>query len=113
LDEHKLDRVERWFARHGRPIVVVGRMMSVVRWLVGVPAGAARMPLQSYVPLTAIGCIGWNSLLMGAGLILGRNHDKVGHLAVVVSAALVVVVISAGIVLIRRHRPGGLTDIPE
>jgi membrane protein DedA with SNARE-associated domain len=79
-------------------------MMSVVRWLVGIPAGAGRMPLRRYVPLTAIGCTGWNSLLLGAGWMLGRNHGEAGQVAVVGSAVLLAVGISVAVGLVLRRR---------
>jgi membrane protein DedA with SNARE-associated domain len=104
IDEERLDRVERWFARHGTRVVVFGRMMSVVRWLVGIPAGAGRMSLRRYVPLTALGCAGWNSLLLSAGWVLGRNHAAAGNAVVAVSAVLIAVGISLAVVLALRRR---------
>jgi membrane protein DedA with SNARE-associated domain len=106
LDERKLDRIEQGFARQGSRMVVLGRMMSVVRWLVGIPAGAGRMPLRVYVPLTTVGCLGWNSLLIGAGVILGRNYEKAGHMALLGTIALLVVGIAAVLAgTVRRRRP--------
>jgi membrane protein DedA with SNARE-associated domain len=105
LDEKRLDRVESWFARYGARVVVFGRMMSVIRWLVGIPAGAGRMPLRRYVPLTAIGCMGWNSLLLGAGLVLGKNHAEAGHVAILGTGVLLVVGLSVAIVVVLRRRP--------
>jgi membrane protein DedA with SNARE-associated domain len=104
IDEGRLDRVERRFARHGLQIVAFGRMMSVVRWLVGIPAGVGRMPLRRYVPLTAIGCLGWNSFLLSAGWMLGRNHPQAGHVAIIGSALLVAAGISAALVVALRRR---------
>jgi membrane protein DedA with SNARE-associated domain len=104
IDDRKLDRVEHWFARHGSSVVVLGRMMSLVRWLVGIPAGVGRMPLRRYVPLTAIGCAGWSSLLMGAGWILGRNHDQAGHFAMIGSVVVLSVALSVAIVVAVRRR---------
>src|SRR4051794_39721326 len=105
IDEKRLDRLELRFARHDLQIVALGRMMSVVRWLVGIPAGVGRMPLRRYVPLTAVGCMGWNSLLLGAGWALGRNHAEAGRVVVFGSAVLVAVGICVVVALaIRRRR---------
>jgi membrane protein DedA with SNARE-associated domain len=104
IDEERVDRVEYWFARHGAWLVVFGRMMSVMRWLVGIPAGAGRMPLRRYVPLTAIGCAGWNSLLLSAGWVLGKNHAEMGQVAIVGSAVLLAVGISVAVVVALRRR---------
>jgi membrane protein DedA with SNARE-associated domain/ketosteroid isomerase-like protein len=105
LDERKLDKADRWFARHGARVVVVGRMMSVVRWLVGIPAGAAKMPLGRYAFLTGLGCAGWNSLLMTAGWAIGKNHAQAGHVATIGSLALLTAgLLVAVTVVIRRRR---------
>jgi membrane protein DedA with SNARE-associated domain len=105
IDEGKLGRVEHRFARHGARLVIFGRMMSIVRWLVGIPAGMGRMPLRRYVPLTAVGCMGWNSFLLSAGWALGRNHAEAGHVAVVGSVVLLAVGISVALVVALRRRP--------
>jgi membrane protein DedA with SNARE-associated domain len=104
IDDEKLDRVERWFVHHGPRVVVFGRMMSVVRWLVGIPAGATRMRLRRYVPLTAIGCMGWNSLLMGAGWVLRKNHAEAGHFATLGSMVLLAAGVSVAIVVALHRR---------
>ena len=85
-------------------MVVLGRMLSVVRWLVGVPAGVAQMPMRRYLPLTALGCLGWNSLLMSLGLVLGRSHAQAEHVVIAASAALIVACCSVAVVVALRRR---------
>jgi membrane protein DedA with SNARE-associated domain len=104
LEAQRLDEIEHWFVRYGTRVVVFGRMLSVVRWLVGIPAGAGRMSIRRYLPLTALGCLGWNSLLMSFGLVLGRNHDQVGHFVIAASAALLVCCCSIAIAIALRRR---------
>jgi membrane protein DedA with SNARE-associated domain len=105
VEVQRLDQIEHWFARYGTRVVVFGRMLSVVRWLVGIPAGAARMPVRRYVPLTALGCLGWNSLLMSAGLALGRSHAQVGHVVIVASAMLLAACcLAVAVVALQRRR---------
>jgi membrane protein DedA with SNARE-associated domain len=104
LEPRRLDQIEHWFSRYGTRVVVFGRMLSVVRWLVGIPAGAGRMPIRRYLPLTALGCLGWNSLLMSFGLVLGRNHDQVGHAVIAASAVLLACCCSVAIAIALRRR---------
>jgi membrane protein DedA with SNARE-associated domain len=105
VEADRLDQIERWFGSYGTRLVVFGRMLSLVRWLVGIPAGAGRMPIRRYLPLTALGCFGWNSLLMSFGLVLGRHHDAVGHLVVAGSASVLLGACSvATVVALRRRR---------
>jgi len=43
IDEKKLDRTERFFAKYGGAVVVVARFFEVLRQLNGIVAGTARM----------------------------------------------------------------------
>lgn len=92
-----------WFARWGTVAVLVGRFVPVVRALVSIPAGAQRMPLRVFVPLTALGIGTWNSLLVGAGYALGTQYhvieDYLQYLDYVVLGAVVVLLGLA----VRRH----------
>lgn len=77
VDRDDLERADRWFERHGRWAVLVGRLVPVVRSLVSVPAGANRMRLGEFVLLTALGSGAWNGLLVGAGFTLGSRWQEV------------------------------------
>jgi membrane protein DedA with SNARE-associated domain len=85
----RLARLDAWFERRGSRVVLLGRMLSGVRWLVGVPAGMASMPLRRYVPLTAAGCTAWNGALIGAGWLAGDAYAAVGDSAELASGAVV------------------------
>ena len=43
-----LDRAERWFDRHGRAAVFLGRLTPVVRSFISIPAGTLESPLGPY-----------------------------------------------------------------
>ncbi|TNH22172.1 DedA family protein [Micromonospora orduensis] len=77
VDRDDLEKADRWFERHGRWAVLIGRMVPVVRSLVSVPAGANRMPLGEFVLLTTIGSGLWNVLIVGAGYALGSRWQDV------------------------------------
>jgi membrane protein DedA with SNARE-associated domain len=96
----RLGQVEDWFGSRGPRIVLFGRMLSGVRWLVGIPAGLTRMPLRVYVPLTLVGCAGWNTLLMISGSALGSSYGDIGGMAKVATLALLVLL--ATVLLVRR-----------
>ncbi|MGC4803506.1 DedA family protein [Micromonospora sp. DT233] len=77
VDSEDLEKADRWFERHGRWAVLIGRMVPVVRSLVSVPAGADRMPLGEFVLLTTLGSAVWNALIVGAGFALGSRWQEV------------------------------------
>ena len=71
VDREDLEKADRWFERHGRWAVLIGRLVPVVRSLVSVPAGANRMPMGEFVLLTTLGSGVWNALIVGLGYTLG------------------------------------------
>lgn len=82
VDPEDLDKADRWFERHEKGAVLLGRCAPVVRSLVSVPAGANRMPLGRFTVLTAIGSGVWNAFFVGAGYLLGerwRDVERYSH----------------------------------
>lgn len=72
-----LERALRTFERHGRIAVLLGRLIPGVRSLISLPAGINRMPMGMFLLYTTLGTLVWNTLLAGAGLILGQNWESI------------------------------------
>jgi len=104
VTEKSLDRTERYFAAHGEISVLVGRMLPVVRHLISIPAGIARMPLRRFIGFA------WCSILVAIGYLLGRNEGVLRQAAVqhYVSRALLIVLpilaLSVGVYALRQRR---------
>lgn len=81
VERDDLERASGWFGRHGRASVFFGRLVPGVRSLISLPAGAARMPLPTFVGFTLAGSAVWNSALIGAGAALGQQHALVEEYA--------------------------------
>ncbi|MFJ6198507.1 DedA family protein [Micromonospora sp. NPDC092111] len=77
VDRDDLEKADRWFERHGRWAVLIGRLVPVVRSLVSVPAGANRLPMGEFVLLTTLGSGVWNALIVGLGYTLGSRWQDV------------------------------------
>lgn len=77
LDEAELDRSLRLFRRHDRSIIFFARFLPGVRTLISLPAGIARMRVSSFLLFTVLGTLAWNALLIGAGVILGRQWERI------------------------------------
>ena len=93
LGPERFERAERWFDRHDRWAVLLGRITPVVRSFVSIPAGVFEMPFWPYLWLTAIGSAIWAFTLAGIGYAFGSNYERFHHafdLALVAGAALVV-----------------------
>lgn len=90
---HDLVRAESWFDDHSSSAVLVCRCIPLIRSLVSIPAGFRRMSPVTFTVYTALGSAVWNSLLIGAGYLLGENweqvSDYVGTFQYVVIGAIV------------------------
>jgi membrane protein DedA with SNARE-associated domain len=97
LDESDLDEAEDWFNRHGGKAVLLGRLAPSLRSLISIPAGVARMPLGRFAVYTTVGSTLWNAALVGAGVVLGDQWERVEpYLSVFGWATLVLVVAGIG-----------------
>jgi membrane protein DedA with SNARE-associated domain len=77
LTERGLDRSERYFATHGEISVFMGRMLPVVRHLISIPAGIARMSLSRFVLFTGLGALVWCTILTWIGWFIGSREDVI------------------------------------
>ncbi len=98
LTEADFDTALNWFERYGEFVIFFGRMVPIVRSLVSIPAGIARMNLGLFNIYTAIGTGLWSFLLAWAGYILGQNWglvmewiDKYEKVVLVLGVGVVVV----------------------
>ena len=79
IDWRHVERLERFFRRHGEWVVFVFRFMPAFRTMVSLPAGMARMPAGKFLVWTAAGAAIWNTALAGAGYYLGANFRALDH----------------------------------
>lgn len=77
LAETKLDRAEQFFARHGEISTFVGRLMPVIRQLISVPAGLARMSHTRFALYTTLGATIWCAVLAWIGYVIGDNQQMI------------------------------------
>jgi membrane protein DedA with SNARE-associated domain len=77
VDDDGLDRADGWFRRYGDWVVLFARVVPFARSVVSIPAGTMKMPVIRFTTMTALGSLAWNTLLIGAGVILGANWQRV------------------------------------
>ncbi|HWO89610.1 MAG TPA: DedA family protein [Gemmatimonadales bacterium] len=114
LSERSLDRTERFFRRHGEIATFVGRLFPVIRHLISIPAGLARMRLDRFFLYTAVGAAIWCAILLAIGWVIGRAGGSLSrellsdyaHRAVLWLVPAVVLTVAL-YVWLRRRRAGG------
>ncbi len=83
--------------------MLVGRVVPVVRSLISVPAGVARMPLGRFTAYTALGSAGYNSALIGLGYLLGNRWRSIGLYSDYLNAAVWAALALALALAVRRR----------
>jgi membrane protein DedA with SNARE-associated domain len=103
-----IEKTEAWFAKHGPKAVFFGRMIPIFRSLISVPAGVEKMPLGTFLTLTALGSAIWNTIFVLAGYRLGEDWERVSELVSVYSWVVLVAVALAVVAFVgfRLTRPG-------
>jgi len=79
LTERSLERTERFFARHGEIATFIGRLFPVIRHLISIPAGLARMRLDRFFLYTAVGAGLWCAVLLSIGWLIGEAGEALNR----------------------------------
>lgn len=79
IDRDEVDWAFGLFDKHGKKIVLLGRLIPIVRSLISFPAGVAKMDFFVFSTFTLIGALLWNTLLTYSGYILADNWNVVGE----------------------------------
>lgn len=70
LNEEKVMKSEKYFDDHGVIATLTGRLLPVIRQLISVPAGLAKMNFWKFLLYTTIGAGVWNAILAALGWYL-------------------------------------------
>jgi membrane protein DedA with SNARE-associated domain len=116
IREESLDRAEAFFRRHGEISMFVGRLVPVIRQLISLPAGLARMRVDLFAFYTALGAGIWCAVLTAIGWFVGKNAGIVTGIdelmdqpefhrySVIAGLILLPVLITIVVVYVLRHR---------
>ena len=108
IKRESLDRACDVFNRYGAATTFLCRMVPVVRQLISIPAGIARMPLGAFTLFTALGAGIWTAVLAFAGYSIGRSVSDMSYLELCMRGKELVgkhtpLVIVSGIALVAAY----------
>ncbi len=93
LEPDDIDDAIAWFNRRGNTAVFFCRFIPIIRSLISIPAGTARMNMPSFLVLTTIGSAIWNTVLVWLGAIAGASWSKiVVYMDTYTSMAVIVII---------------------
>lgn len=75
LSKEKVERAENYFNDHGNMSTLVGRLIPVIRQLISIPAGLAKMNIAAFSLFTFIGAGVWNCILGLLGYLAYQAAD--------------------------------------
>jgi membrane protein DedA with SNARE-associated domain len=79
LDERHLVSAEMFYKRYGERTIFFSRLIPVVRQLISIPAGTTRTSRTKFIIYTFAGSLLWNTILIYAGFLLGREWHRVNE----------------------------------
>lgn len=101
LNQEKIEKSERYFDQHGVAATLTGRFVPVIRHLISIPAGLARMNYWKFLLFTTIGAGGWHSMLAALGWYMHaivpeeQLNDKISEYAEYIKLAIIGLIVAA------------------
>ena len=101
LNQEKVEKSEKYFDDHGVAATLTGRFVPVIRHLISIPAGLARMNYGKFLLFTTIGAGGWHSVLAALGWYLhaivpeDQLNDKISEYAEYIKIIILALVVLA------------------
>jgi len=114
FSHEKMDKLDRFFAKHGEISTFTGRLIPGLRHFISFPAGLAQMNLKKFCIYTGSGGAIWMFTLMMIGYLIGGNKALLRYYMPYITAACVGVVILLVMVYMwyqrrqnNKHNAGG------
>lgn len=107
LKNEDVEKAASWFSKKGKPAVLLCRFIPIVRSLISIPAGIARMNIVNFLVLTTAGTCVWNIVLVYLGVFAGSSWERiVGYFGVYsyITLAVILVLLMVGAFAFYKNR---------
>lgn len=97
-----------WFNNKGKFAVLIGRCIPIVRSLISIPAGVAKMNFAVFLIYTTIGTLVWNTVLVYLGAFAGSSWRDIlkyiDEYSTVVLILIILITIIGGIFYFKKRK---------
>lgn len=108
LKSDSVESADKWFGKYGGKAVLICRCIPIVRSLISIPAGMAKMRFIPFILLTALGSTVWNTVLVLLGRFMGDAWEKCldyfGIYTLIAAIVIVIVLVIAFITYKRKSK---------
>jgi membrane protein DedA with SNARE-associated domain len=104
IKRDSIEKAENYFLKHGRSSTFIGRLVPVIRHLISIPAGLAKMKITDFILYTFIGSAIWNTCLALLGYFFYSQKELLNKYFKELSLAVLLVGIVFVTYLIIRGR---------
>ncbi|MBU2104623.1 MAG: DedA family protein [Nanoarchaeota archaeon] len=101
LDAKKLEKSDKFFEKHGDVTTFVGRLIPVVRQVISLPAGFAKMNILKFSLFTALGAGIWGFILISVGYFFGSDISS--ELKLMITSIVLAISIVIFLIYLRRR----------
>ena len=104
FSHEKMDKLDRFFSRHGEVSTFAGRLIPGLRHFISFPAGLAHMDLKKFCIYTGLGSAIWMTTLTMVGYFIGGNKHLIRTYTPYISLACVALVVMLLVGYAWSHR---------
>lgn len=107
IDREKVEKSEAFFRKYGISSTFFGRLIPMIRQLISIPAGIARMRMLPFVVFTTLGAMIWNIILAAVGCYAHGKQEIINEYSRELSWGILALVAIFGVYLIYKFLSGG------
>jgi len=107
IQKETLEKMEKYFKKHGHISIFTGRLIPGVRQLISIPAGLSRMNLAEFTIYTTVGAGIWALILVFVGYFVGANQELIKEYLREITIAVIGLLFILGLLYYKYQKRKG------
>lgn len=107
IDGQDIRKANRWFDKYGYWAIMICRLIPLVRSLISLPAGMAKMRWVTFLLYTLFGTFIWNTILVAVGAFVGESWTEIVHhlsiYSTIIYGLLAAIMVLFFVIIIRKR----------